>query len=103
LRVLGLEFKVRGCGLGVELGLGVGFDEARSLLAVFRAHQTGETKQTEAEPGTSLIRNSGILCPYSRTMHRALWWVLGRGRLLMSEVPLQDSAVDSPCSLQTWI
>ena len=88
--------------LGVELGLGVGFDEARSLLAVFRAHQTGETKQTEAEPGTSLIRNSGLLCPYSRTTHRALWWVLGRGRLLMSEVPLQDSAVDSPCSLQTW-
>ena len=26
--------------------------------------------------------------PYSRTMHRALWRVLGGSRLLMSEVPL---------------
>ena len=38
--------------------------------------------------GTSLIRNSAFLGPYSRTMHRALWWVLGGGRFLMSEVPL---------------
>ena len=27
--------------------------------------------------GTSLIRNSALLGPYSKTMHRALWWVLG--------------------------
>ena len=27
--------------------------------------------------GTSLIRNSALLGPYSRTMHRALWWVDG--------------------------
>ena len=38
--------------------------------------------------GTSLIRNSALQGPYSRTMHRALWWVLGGGRFLMSEVPL---------------
>ena len=24
--------------------------------------------------GTSLIRNSALLGPYSRTLHRALWW-----------------------------
>ena len=28
--------------------------------------------------GTSLIKNSALLGPYSRTMHRALWWVLER-------------------------
>ena len=27
--------------------------------------------------GTSLIRNSALLEPYSRPMHGALWWVLG--------------------------
>ena len=27
--------------------------------------------------GTSLIRNSALLGPYSGTMHGALWWVLG--------------------------
>ena len=27
--------------------------------------------------GTSLIRNCALSRPYSRTMHRALWWVLG--------------------------
>ena len=31
--------------------------------------------------GTSLIRNSALLGPYSRTLHRALWWVLGGGSL----------------------
>ena len=36
---------------------------------------------------TSLIRNSGLE-PYRRTMHRALWWVLGGGHFFMSEVPL---------------
>ena len=38
--------------------------------------------------GTSLIRNSAPLGPYSRTMPRALWWSYGGGRFLMSEVPL---------------
>ena len=38
--------------------------------------------------GTSLIRNSALLGPYSRTMHRALWWVPGGDHFLMSEVPL---------------
>ena len=38
--------------------------------------------------GTSLIRNCDLLEPYSRNMHRALWWVLGGGRFLMSEAPL---------------
>ena len=29
--------------------------------------------------GTSLIRNSALLRPYSRAMSRAIWWVLGGG------------------------
>ena len=37
--------------------------------------------------GTSLIRNSAFLGPYSRTMHRVGWWVLGGRHFLMSEVP----------------
>ena len=32
--------------------------------------------------GTSLIRNSPSLGPYSRTMPRALWWSLGGGLFL---------------------
>ena len=38
--------------------------------------------------GTSLIRNSPLLGPYSRTVPRALWWPWGGGVFLMSEVPL---------------
>ena len=38
--------------------------------------------------GTSLIRNSRPLGPYSKTLHRALWWPLWGGVVLMSEVPL---------------
>ena len=41
-----------------------------------------------AYSGTSLIRNSAPLGPYGRTKYRALWWPWGRGRFLMSEVPL---------------
>jgi len=37
---------------------------------------------------TSLIRNSGRLGPYSRTMLMALWQSWGGGQFLMSEVPL---------------
>ena len=36
--------------------------------------------------GTSLIRNSAPLGPYSR----ALWWSQGGGLFLMSEVPLSQ-------------
>ena len=38
--------------------------------------------------GTSLIRNSAPLGPYSRTKHRALWWPSGGWRFLMNEVAL---------------
>ena len=38
--------------------------------------------------GTSLIRNSLLLGPYGRPMHRALKWFEGGGQFLMSEVPL---------------
>ena len=38
--------------------------------------------------GTSLIRTSAPLGPYSRTISRAIWWSWGKGLLLMSEIPL---------------
>ena len=38
--------------------------------------------------GTSLIRNSEPLGPYSRTMRRALWWPPGEGLFLVSGQPL---------------
>ena len=38
--------------------------------------------------GTSLIRNSAPLGPYSKTMPRALWGSYGGNGVLMSEVPL---------------
>jgi hypothetical protein len=37
---------------------------------------------------TSLVRKTALLGPYSRPMPRALRWVLGWGRFLMSEAPL---------------
>jgi len=53
-----------------------------------RVAVTATPSVTPSYRGTSLIRNSALLGPYSRTMHRALWWVLGGGRFLMIEVPL---------------
>jgi hypothetical protein len=38
--------------------------------------------------GTSLVRNSSPLGPYTRPMPRALWWSQGGGHVFMSEVPL---------------
>ena len=38
--------------------------------------------------GTSLTRNSALLGPYSRTLHRAIWGSQGGGRFRMSKVPL---------------
>ena len=46
--------------------------------------------------GTSLMRNSAPLGPYSRTMRRALWWSEGGVLFLMSEVPLQPVKVGAP-------
>ena len=42
--------------------------------------------------GTSLIRESAPLGPYSRTMPRALWWSEGGGLILTSEVSLYRGA-----------
>ena len=55
----------------------------------------GRTAQTApGYRGTSLIINSALLGPFSSTMHRALWWVLGGGRFFMSKVPLYRAYVD---------
>ena len=72
-----------------SLGLG-----ARVLLPLLATtHQPSVTQPPQAlDPtpyrGTSLIRNSALLGPYSRTMHRVLWWVLEGGHFLMRELPL---------------
>ena len=62
-----LEFKGFG---GLDLGIRVD----SKLFRVYR--------------GTSLIRNSAPLELYRRKMPRNLWWSLGGGLSLMSEVPL---------------
>ena len=38
--------------------------------------------------GTSLIRDSPLLGPYSRPMPRAPWWSQGGGQFLASKLPL---------------
>ena len=51
---------------------------------------------TESRPsyrGTSLIRNSAPLGPYSRTMSRAPLEAPGEGMFLTSEVPLYGGSV----------
>ena len=46
--------------------------------------------------GTSPIRKRPPLGPYSRAMPRGLWWSLGGGRFLMSEVPLYSDVTAKP-------
>ena len=52
---------------------GLGFMAARSKM------WTPVTLKMQSYRGTSLIRNSAPLGPYSRTLHRVLWWPYGRG------------------------
>ena len=42
----------------------------------------------EAYRGTSPVRNTPLLGPYSKTIPRVLWWSYGGGLFLMGEVPL---------------
>jgi len=66
---------------------------ARWLLGTRRSVQSGVSVQRTQKRaqlphrGTSLVRKSPQLAPYmyAKTMHRNLWWVLGGGRLFMSE------------------
>ena len=69
--------------------------EADLGLVADRVRRTSNGTQGSAESppvspypyrGTSLIRNTPLLGPYSRT--RVLWWSKGGGLFLMSEVPL---------------
>ena len=61
-----MGFRVSGCGLRVE-GEMVPSNVAKPLL-VKRGLGFGVCR------GTSLIRYSPLLGPYSRPMPRALWW-----------------------------
>jgi len=69
LSVQGLGVRVEGLGVGgcLEEGKGEG-----GVCPVTRR-------------GTSLIKNSAHLGPYSRTMPRALWWPQGGGLFLCLE------------------
>ena len=49
-------------------------------------------RQRKPYRGTSPIRNSAPLGPYSRTIPRTLWKPWGGGLFLMSEVPLATVA-----------
>ena len=66
--------------------------------AVAEAFQVADgCKLNSVYRGTSLIRNSAPLGPYSRSMPRAPWWSYGGGLFLMSVVPLHhdtDSVLD---------
>ena len=42
----------------------------------------------EGYRGTSLIRNCLLLGPYNKPVPRVIWWSLGVGGGLMSEIPL---------------
>ena len=54
--------------------------------------------------GTSLIRNTPLLRPYSRTIPRVLWWFYGRGLFLIGEVPLYaGSRITSRFRFWTWL
>ena len=76
--VWGLGVRVRGLGFR-DKGLGKPFLDCRSC-----------TPYANPAPyrGTSLIRSNPLLGPYRRTIPRALWWSLGWGLFLVSEVPL---------------
>ena len=56
-----------------------------------KAQPGRSTLHTTGYIGTSLIRNSTSLGPYSRTVPRALWRPYGGGLFIMSEVPLYSS------------
>ena len=64
--------------------------------------------------GTSPIRNSPLLGPFSRTVYKALWWPRGEGIFSMSKEPLYIAFAGTatsppsptsreviPCSLET--
>ena len=57
---------------------------AQGLLAITDTHRP----RVLLCRGTSLIRNTPLLGPCSRTVPRVLWWSYGGGLFLMSEVPL---------------
>ena len=63
-------------------------DDRRSVANERDALLFARKRSTGGYGGTSLIRNSPPLGPYSRTKSRALWWSKGGALFLMSEVPL---------------
>ena len=76
-RVQGSRFRVQGSGCMVQ---GAGFrvqgsgdEETNATLPTIKWPTIKETGSTDEYRGTSLVRNSLPLGPYSRTMPRALW------------------------------
>ena len=73
-----------GCGVR---GLGVRVRGSR-FRVVGEPPRSSHRREKAAYRGTSLIRNSPPLGPYSRYMPRALWWSQGGCIFFVSEVPL---------------
>jgi len=71
---------------GVEVGVAVVWESIEGISAYV---EPGEPSHAERDKhrGTSRIRNSTILGPYSSPVPRDLWWPLGGGLFLMSVVP----------------
>ena len=59
-------------------------------LHVQKGH--GDNQSTWGHRGTSLIRNTPLLGPYSGTISRVIWRFKRGGRFLMSEVPLYPAS-----------
>ena len=63
-------------------------------------HRNGRHGLGSFHRGTSLTRNTSLLGPYCRTIHRVLWWSWGGHMFLRSEVPLQHGSLcDTGCCL----
>ena len=79
--VWGLKFGVWGSGFGVQ-----GFNFRSSDLPSAHGPHGGVANVVVQD--CSLMRNTPLLGPYSRTVLRVLWWSWRGGLFLMSEVPL---------------
>jgi hypothetical protein len=62
--------------------------EPASELLLRRVRLKSTEARIDSYGGTSLMRNTPLLGPYSRTIPRVLWWSQVEGLFLMSEVPL---------------
>jgi len=72
--------------------LGSGLAPPRETMKVHEPYSRDSGAEAQCPGGgyrgTSFIRNTPLLGPYSKTLPRVLRWSKGAGRFLMSEVPM---------------